>query len=142
MVIDAEARLAELLKTNPAAKEEWERDFKLKDDPRITKSGKFLRKTSLDELPQIFNVLKGEMSLVGPRPIIKKEIERYGKYIDDYYTVRPGITGMWQVSGRSDVGYDERVQMDTWYVRNWNIWFDVVLLWRTFKVVASKKGAY
>jgi Undecaprenyl-phosphate galactose phosphotransferase WbaP len=142
MVVDAEERLQELLKTDPAAQKEWKQDFKLKNDPRITKSGRFLRRTSLDELPQIFNVLKGEMSLVGPRPIIKKEIERYGKYIDDYYMVRPGITGMWQVSGRSDVGYDERVQMDSWYVRNWNIWFDIVLLWRTFKVVIDKKGAY
>ena len=142
MVVDAEERLKELLQKNPAAKEEWDRDFKLKDDPRITKSGKFLRATSLDELPQFFNVLKGEMSLVGPRPIVDAEIIRYGKYIDDYYMVRPGITGMWQVSGRSDVGYEERVQMDTWYVRNWNIWFDIVLLWRTFKVVFERKGAY
>ena len=108
----------------------------------ITKLGKFLRKTSLDELPQIFNVLKGEMSLVGPRPIIQDEVPRYGKYIEDYYMVRPGITGMWQTSGRNDIDYDERVQMDTWYVRNWNIWFDIVLLWRTFSVVLNKKGAY
>ena len=142
MCVDADKKLEELLRTNPAAKAEWEKDFKLKDDPRITKSGAFLRKTSLDELPQIFNVLKGEMSLVGPRPIITAEVPRYGKYIQDYYMVRPGITGMWQTSGRSDIDYDERVQMDTWYVRNWNIWFDVVLLWRTFKVVISKKGAY
>ena len=142
MCVDAEERLTELLRTNPAARAEWEKDFKLKDDPRITKSGKFLRETSLDELPQIFNVLKGEMSLVGPRPIIQAEIPRYGKYIEDFYMVRPGITGMWQTSGRSDVSYDERVQMDTWYVRNWNVWFDVVLLWRTFKVVINKKGAY
>ena len=142
MCVDADKKLEELLKTNPAAKAEWDKDFKLKDDPRITKSGTFLRKTSLDELPQIFNVLKGEMSLVGPRPIITEEIPRYGKYIEDYYMVRPGITGMCQTSGRSNVDYDERVQMDTWYVRNWNIWFDIVLLWRTFKVVANKKGAY
>lgn len=142
MCVDAKEKLEELLKNNPAAREEWEKDFKLKDDPRVTRSGAFLRKTSLDELPQIFNVLKGEMSLVGPRPIIKAEVPRYDKYIEDYYMVRPGITGMWQTSGRSDVDYDERVQMDTWYVRNWNIWFDVVLLWRTFKVVVSKKGAY
>jgi lipopolysaccharide/colanic/teichoic acid biosynthesis glycosyltransferase len=114
----------------------------LKNDPRITRSGAFLRKTSLDELPQLFNVLKGEMSLVGPRPIIRKEVPRYGKFIEDYYMVRPGITGMWQTSGRSDIDYDERVQMDTWYVRNWNVWFDVVLIWRTFSVVFGKKGAY
>ena len=130
------------LETDPEVRAEWEKDFKLKNDPRITKSGTFLRKTSLDELPQIFNVLKGEMSLVGPRPIIQDEVPRYGKYIGDYYMVRPGITGMWQTSGRNDIDYDERVQMDTWYVRNWNIWFDIVLLWRTFSVVLNKKGAY
>ena len=142
MCVDADVKLKELLANDPEARAEWEKDFKLKSDPRITKSGSFLRKTSLDELPQIFNVLKGEMSLVGPRPIIQDEVPRYGKYIDDYYMVRPGITGMWQTSGRSDIEYDERVQMDTWYVRNWNIWFDIVLLWRTFNVVLNKKGAY
>ena len=142
MCVDAEQKLKELLEKDPVAKAEWEKDFKLKEDPRITRSGAFLRKTSLDELPQIFNVLKGEMSLVGPRPIIRDEVPRYGKYIYDYYMVRPGITGMWQTSGRSDIDYDERVQMDTWYVRNWNIWFDIVLLWRTFKVVLAGKGAY
>jgi len=142
MCVDAEEKLKNLLKHDPQAKEEWEKDFKLKEDPRITKSGDFLRKTSLDELPQIFNVLKGEMSLVGPRPIVEAEVVRYSKYIADYYMVRPGITGIWQTSGRSDVTYDERVQMDTWYVRNWNVWLDIILLWRTFKVVIDKKGAY
>ena len=142
MCVDAEEKLKNLLKHDPQAKAEWEKDFKLKEDPRITKSGDFLRKTSLDELPQIFNVLKGEMSLVGPRPIVEAEVVRYSKYIADYYMVRPGITGIWQTSGRSDVTYDERVQMDTWYVRNWNVWLDIVLLWRTFKVVIDKKGAY
>jgi len=142
MCVDADQKLKELLEKDPAAREEWEKDFKLKNDPRITHSGAFLRKTSLDELPQLFNVLKGEMSLVGPRPIIQKEVPRYGKFIEDYYMVRPGITGMWQTSGRSDIDYDERVQMDTWYVRNWNVWFDVVLVWRTFSVVLGKKGAY
>ena len=142
MCVDAEVKLKKLLATDPKAQAEWEKDFKLKDDPRITKSGDFLRKTSLDELPQIFNVLKGEMSLVGPRPIVEAEIVRYGKYIADYYMVRPGITGIWQTSGRSEVTYDERVQMDTWYVRNWNVWLDIILLWRTFKVVIDKKGAY
>ena len=142
MCVDADIKLKELLETNPEARAEWAKDFKLKHDPRITKSGAFLRRTSLDELPQIFNVLKGEMSLVGPRPIIRDEIPRYGKYIQDYYMVRPGITGMWQTSGRSDIDYAERVQMDTWYVRNWNVWFDIVLLWRTFNVVLRGKGAY
>ena len=111
-------------------------------DSYITKSGAFLRKTSLDELPQLLNVLKGEMSLVGPRPIIRDEVERYGKWIADFYMVRPGVTGMWQTSGRSDVSYDERVQMDSWYVRNWSVWFDIVLIWRTVGVVLGKRGAY
>ena len=90
----------------------------------------------------IFNVLKGEMSLVGPRPIIQDELERYGSYVEDYLMVKPGITGMWQVSGRSDIDYTERVMLDSWYVRNWNIWLDIVLLWRTFDVVFKRKGAY
>lgn len=142
MCVDADIKLKELLDNDPEARAEWEKDFKLKNDPRITRSGAFLRKTSLDELPQVFNVIKGEMSLVGPRPIISDEVPRYGKYIEDYYMVRPGMTGIWQTSGRSDVDYNERVQLDSWYVRNWNIWFDIVLIWRTFGVVLHKKGAY
>ena len=142
MCVDAKEKLEQLLKTDPKAKAEWEKDFKLKNDPRITKSGAFLRKTSLDELPQIFNVLKGEMSLVGPRPIIRDEMARYGEYIEDYLMVKPGITGMWQVSGRSDTDYKQRVQLDSWYVRNWSVWLDVMLLWRTGKIVFQCKGAY
>ena len=142
MCVDAKEKLEQLLANDPEAKAEWEKDFKLKNDPRITKSGAFLRKTSLDELPQIFNVLKGEMSLVGPRPIIRDEMIRYGEYIDDYLMVKPGITGMWQVSGRSDTGYKERVQLDSWYVRTWSVWLDVMLLWRTMKIVIKCKGAY
>lgn len=142
MCVDADAKLAKLLANDPAAREEWERDFKLKNDPRITKSGAFLRKTSLDELPQLFNVLRGEMSLVGPRPIIQKELARYGEFVDDYLMVKPGITGMWQVNGRSDTTYEERVQMDSWYVRNWNVWLDFMLLWRTVKAVFKCEGAY
>ena len=142
MYEDAEEQLHDILEMDEALRQEWEANFKLKNDPRVTRSGDFLRRTSLDELPQIFNVLKGEMSLVGPRPIVRREIPYYGKFIDDYYMVRPGITGMWQTSGRSDTGYTERVQMDTWYVRNWDFWFDIVLLWRTMKVVVQQKGAY
>ncbi len=142
MVSNSKEVLKRHLAENPEAKEEWDRDFKLKDDPRITKIGAFLRKTSLDELPQVLNVIKGDMSLVGPRPIVKEEIEKYGDYIHDFYLVPPGITGLWQVSGRSDTTYEERVQMDSWYVRNWSIWVDIVLLCRTFKVVFGKKGAY
>ena len=142
MCVDAKEKLEQLLANDPEARAEWEKDFKLKNDPRIIKSGAFLRKTSLDELPQIFNVLKGEMSLVGPRPIIRDEMQRYGEYIDDYLMVKPGITGMWQVSGRSDTGYKERVQLDSWYVRNWSVWLDLMLLWRTMKIVIKCKGAY
>jgi Undecaprenyl-phosphate galactose phosphotransferase WbaP len=142
MVTNAQDILEDYLKENSVAREEWEKDFKLKNDPRVTSIGNFLRKTSLDELPQLFNVIKGEMSLVGPRPIINKEVPKYGEYIHDYYLVRPGITGYWQVSGRSDVDYDSRVQMDSWYVRNWSFWQDIVLLIKTIGVVFGRKGAY
>lgn len=142
MCIDAKEKLAELLENDPVAKAKWERDFKLKNDPRITKSGAFLRRTSLDELPQIFNVLKGDMSLVGPRPVIEEELERYGEYVNDYLMVKPGITGMWQINGRNDTSYAERVCMDSWYVRNWSIWIDNLILWRTLKSVIRCKGAY
>lgn len=142
MCVDADERLAELLAKDEIARKEWERDFKLKNDPRITKSGAFLRKTSLDELPQIFNVLRGEMSLVGPRPVVYEELSRYKEFVGDYFMVRPGITGLWQVSGRSDTTYEERVQMDSWYVRNWSVWLDVMLLCRTVKAVIAGKGAY
>jgi len=142
MVPNAERVLQEYLANDPSAKEEWNNGFKLKDDPRVTRVGKFLRKTSLDELPQIWNVLIGQMSLVGPRPIVDAEIEKYGEYIRDYYLVPPGITGMWQVNGRSDTTYPERVAMDTWYVRNWSVWIDLVYLFKTVKIVLERKGAY
>jgi len=143
MYHDAEERFDELLKKSPEAASEWERNYKLKEDPRITKVGAFLRKTSLDELPQLFNVLRGEMSLVGPRPVTRKEI-------DDYYReaaklcfgVPPGITGLWQVSGRSSTGYTHRIALDSWYVRNWNIWLDIVILLKTVKIVIKKEGAW
>lgn len=142
MIPNAQEALEKYLKDNPEARKEWEESFKLKDDPRITSIGHFLRKTSLDELPQIFNVLKGEMSLVGPRPIVREEIEKYGSYIKDFELVPPGITGVWQVSGRSDTTYDERVQMDSWYVHNWSVWIDIVYLIRTLRVVIKREGAY
>ena len=142
MCVDADQKLKEYLAANPEARKEWEAEFKLKDDPRVTRVGKVLRKTSLDELPQLFNVLIGQMSLVGPRPIVTAEIPKYGPYIKDFYMVHPGITGMWQVNGRSDTTYEERVQMDSWYVRNWGVWLDIMLLWRTFGVVLQHKGAY
>ena len=142
MVPNAQEALEIYLKENPEAREEWERDFKLKDDPRVTKIGKFLRKTSLDELPQLWNVLIGDMSLVGPRPIVRAEVEKYGEYINDFYLVPPGITGVWQVSGRSDTTYEERVLMDSWYVHNWSVWIDIVYLVKTVFAVIKSKGAY
>ena len=142
MVPDAQKRLEEYLAANPEAKKEWEENFKLEHDPRVTKLGAFLRRTSLDELPQLWNVIMGDMSLVGPRPIVQAEVPKYGPYIREYYMVPPGITGMWQVSGRSDTTYEERVAMDTWYVRNWSVWIDLVFLFKTIKAVACGKGAY
>ena len=142
MVVDSKERLEKYLADNPEAREEWEREFKLKDDPRVTKIGAFLRRSSLDELPQLFNVIKGEMSLVGPRPIVRDEIVKYGEFIEDFYLVPPGMTGLWQISGRSDTTYEERVQMDSWYVRNWSIWLDIFYLFKTVQVVLRGKGAY
>lgn len=142
MVVDSEQVLKELLDRDPSANQEWTRDFKLKNDPRITPIGKFLRQTSLDELPQLFNVLKGDMSLVGPRPIIRDEIDRYGDGARFYFEARPGITGLWQISGRNDVDYSRRVALDTWYVQNWSIWHDVIILFKTLPVVLRRDGAY
>ena len=142
MCVDAKQMLEKYLRENPEARMEWERDFKLKNDPRVTPIGEFLRRTSLDELPQIFNVLKGEMSLVGPRPIVQEEVPRYGKHIKKYYSVKPGITGLWQVSGRSDISYSERVALDVEYVVNRNLLKDIQILIKTFDVVFRKKGAY
>jgi len=142
MVPNAEKVLADLLARDPVAREEWDKDFKLRNDPRITPIGAFLRKTSLDELPQLFNVLAGEMSLVGPRPIVRKEVVRYGDDITYYNALKPGITGLWQVSGRNDVDYASRVALDTWYARNWSLWYDLVILLKTVKVVFRRDGAY
>lgn len=142
MRVDAEEQLRELLATDPALRLEWEREFKLKDDPRISEIGHFLRRTSLDELPQLFNVIKGEMSLVGPRPVVRKELEKYGDDVDYFLMVRPGMTGLWQVSGRNDVDYDTRVYLDTWYVKNWSLWYDIAILFKTIKVVLRRDGAY
>ena len=142
MVPNAQEILQDYLAKNPEARREWEESFKLTNDPRVTKLGGFLRKTSLDELPQLWNVIKGDMSLVGPRPIVRKEIERYGEYFREYSMVLPGITGMWQASGRSDTTYEERVAMDTWYVRNWSVWLDIMYLAKTFTAVIFGKGAY
>ena len=142
MIPNAQEALEKYLAENPEARKEWEESFKLTNDPRVTKLGNILRKTSLDEMPQLWNVIKGDMSLVGPRPIVAKEIERYGEYFREYAMVTPGITGMWQASGRSDTTYEERVEMDTWYVRNWSVWIDLMYLFKTVKIVFTGKGAY
>lgn len=142
MQTNAAELLKELLARDPEARAEWERDFKLKNDPRITPIGHFLRKTSLDELPQLWNVLRGDMSLVGPRPVVDAELERYGAQVDHYLKAKPGITGLWQISGRNDITYDTRVYLDSWYVKNWSFFNDVVILVRTVKVIIKRDGAY
>jgi len=132
----------EILEAYPDLHDELETNFKLKDDPRVTMIGKILRKTSLDELPQLINVLRREMSLVGPRIITPAEVEKYEKWDINLMTVRPGITGLWQVSGRSDVTYEERVRLDMHYIRNWTIWLDIQLLFQTIPAVLRRRGAY
>ncbi|MDD4649696.1 MAG: undecaprenyl-phosphate galactose phosphotransferase WbaP [Desulfoplanes sp.] len=141
MIQDADKVLATYLTENPDLREEWEQTQKLQHDPRITRLGRILRKTSLDELPQLWNVIKGELSLVGPRPIVQDEVEKYQEAFSLYKKVRPGITGLWQVSGRSDTSYDQRVNLDTYYVRNWSIWFDIYILALTPRAVLSGHGA-
>ncbi|HYE48453.1 MAG TPA: undecaprenyl-phosphate galactose phosphotransferase WbaP, partial [Azospirillaceae bacterium] len=142
MVTDSDAVLRRLLDSDPEARAEWERDFKLRNDPRITPIGRFLRRTSLDELPQLINVFRGEMSLVGPRPIVEAEMVRYADDIRYYLETRPGITGLWQVSGRNDASYAQRVKLDAWYVKNWSLWHDITILLKTVRVVLTAKGAY
>ncbi|HHV6866309.1 TPA: undecaprenyl-phosphate galactose phosphotransferase WbaP, partial [Haemophilus influenzae] len=142
LIVNSKEVLDELLRTDPQARAEWEKDFKLKNDPRITKIGAFIRKTSLDELPQLFNVLKGEMSLVGPRPIVIDELERYEENVDYYLMAKPGMTGLWQVSGRNNVDYNTRVYFDSWYVKNWSLWNDIAILFKTVNVVLKRDGAY
>ncbi|MBU6475197.1 MAG: undecaprenyl-phosphate galactose phosphotransferase WbaP [Alphaproteobacteria bacterium] len=142
MAVNAREMLDELLKSNPTLRKEYEETYKLKDDPRVTKIGKFLRKTSLDELPQLLNVLQGHMSLTGPRPIVEDEKKYYAEKIREYLSVRPGLTGLWQVSGRSDTGYKQRVYLDGWYVRNWSLWNDLIIFFKTVTVVLKRKGAY
>jgi exopolysaccharide production protein ExoY len=142
MAVDAEARLSELLQNDPAARREWDRDHKLKNDPRITPIGNFLRKSSLDELPQLFNVLTGEMSLVGPRPIVIGEVARYGRYFQQYCSVRPGITGLWQISGRNDVTYRRRVAMDVTYARAQSYRLNMRILIGTVPSVLLARGSY
>jgi Undecaprenyl-phosphate galactose phosphotransferase WbaP len=142
MVPNAERILESHLKQNPKALLEWQQTQKLKNDPRVTRIGNFIRRISLDELPQLWNVLKGEMSLVGPRPVTPDELERYGEGKNQYLSVQPGLTGLWQVSGRNNTSYTERVQFDEYYARNWSIWLDIYILFRTIWVVLNRQGAY
>lgn len=141
MYADADARLANLLASDPAARDEWTRKFKLRHDPRITPFGRILRKTSLDEIPQLFNVLAGEMAMVGPRPIVADEIEYYGENFRLFSRVKPGVTGLWQVSGRSETDYARRVSLDSYYVLNWTPWMDLWILLRTVASVVLMRGA-
>ncbi|MBI5100506.1 MAG: undecaprenyl-phosphate galactose phosphotransferase WbaP [Nitrospirae bacterium] len=143
MYEDAEERLGAILEKDAVARDQWEQRWKLSDDPRVTRMGRFLRTTSLDELPQILNVLKGEMSLVGPRPVTQEEIDIYYKDLAALcFRVLPGITGLWQVSGRSNTGYDYRISLDLWYVKNWNLWLDIVIILKTIRIVLKRDGAY
>ncbi|MGC1308261.1 MAG: undecaprenyl-phosphate galactose phosphotransferase WbaP [Phormidesmis sp.] len=142
MVVNADRALERYFQSCPDARLDWEKDQKLREDPRITRIGRFLRRTSLDEMPQLWNVLRGEMSMVGPRPIVQDEVWRYADKFDLYLQVLPGLTGLWQVSGRNNVTYDERVNFDTYYVRNWSVWLDIYILMRTVKVVLAGDGAY
>ena len=142
MVLNSEQVLNELLARDEIAKAEWEKDFKLKNDPRVTKIGAFIRQTSVDELPQLFNVLIGQMSLVGPRPVVTDELVYYKENLDYYLMAKPGMTGLWQVSGRNDVDYDTRVYFDSWYVKNWSLWNDIAILFKTITAVRKRVGAY
>ena len=141
MYQDADARLKKLLAENPELKKEWDENFKLKNDPRVTPLGRILRKTSLDELPQFVNVLRGEMAVIGPRPIVEDEVEYYGKHYEVFSRVKPGITGLWQVSGRSETTYEQRIILDMYYVNNWSIWLDYYIFLKTIKVVLTGRGA-
>jgi lipopolysaccharide/colanic/teichoic acid biosynthesis glycosyltransferase len=142
MVTDADRVLHRLLDSDRQIKEEWLRDHKLRDDPRITRIGRFLRKTSLDELPQLWNVLRGDMSLVGPRPVVPDELRRYGNKVATFLSARPGITGLWQISGRNNTDYRKRVALDVCYVRSRSLLLDGYILAKTLRVVFTTRGAY
>jgi Undecaprenyl-phosphate galactose phosphotransferase WbaP len=142
MVLNGDEVLRGYLESHPEEKTVWEETQKLRRDPRITRVGRIIRKTSVDELPQLWNVLRGEMSLVGPRPFLQNQIEMYGPTFELYKRVRPGITGLWQVSGRNQLGFSERVRLDAYVIQNWSVWLDVYILARTIKAVITAKGAY
>jgi lipopolysaccharide/colanic/teichoic acid biosynthesis glycosyltransferase len=142
MHLNADQALAEYLDSNPQARLEWDQTQKLRADPRITRVGKWLRKLSIDEVPQLYNVLRGEMSLVGPRPIMTDQVRPYGQSFETYTGVRPGLTGLWQVSGRNATTFKERTRFDLYYVHNWSIWLDLYIISRTVWVILSRDGAY
>lgn len=142
MVCDGDEALARYLQENDAARQEWDSTQKLKSDPRVTALGSFLRKTSLDEIPQLFNVIRGDMSVVGPRPIVQAESRFYGKHLPLYLSTRPGITGFWQISGRNDLSYGARVELDARYVRNWSLLTDVGVVIKTLPAVLMRRGSY
>lgn len=141
MYADADQRLDRLLNESPQLAQEWQAKFKLDEDPRITPVGNFLRKSSLDELPQLFNVIRGEMAMIGPRPIVEKEIPYYQNNYEAFCRVKPGISGLWQVSGRNNTSYEQRVALDMYYIFNWSLWLDLYILGKTFFTVISRKGA-
>ena len=142
MCKDADKKLDVILAKNPDMREQWERERKFVDDPRVTPFGKFIRKTSIDELPQFWNILAGEMSFIGPRPVTEGELIKYGTQADYILSVTPGLSGMWQTSGRSDTEYEERITLDTYYIQNWSVWLDIWLIIKTVWVVFKRKGAY
>jgi Undecaprenyl-phosphate galactose phosphotransferase WbaP len=142
MIADAEQKLQKIIENDPVLKTEWENTQKLQNDPRITGFGRFLRRTSIDEFPQLINILKGEMSLVGPRPIVDEEIPKYGEDYSRIFSVKPGLTGLWQVSGRSHADYHDRISYDTYYLQNWSVWLDLWIIYKTIGVVFNGKGAY
>jgi len=142
MCVDSAQVLEDYLEANPDARKEWRENHKLKRDPRVTRVGAFLRRMSLDELPQFWNVLAGTMSLVGPRPIVAAEVEKYGDNFDEYCKVKPGLTGLWQVSGRNEVSYEERVRLDCKYVHSWSLLADAKIMSRTLSSVVNQDGAY
>ncbi len=141
MCIGADEKLKEYLASNEEARKEFKKTHKLQNDPRITKIGNFLRKTSLDELPQMINILKGDMSFVGPRPVVEKEVEEYGEKKEKFLSVKPGLTGYWQVNGRSNTTYEERMEMELYYVDNCSLWLDIKIFFKTFITVFKKEGA-
>lgn len=142
MAADADVQLQRYLDQNPDMAEEWAKSQKLRDDPRLTRLGPFLRKTSLDELPQILNIFLGQMTLVGPRPIVASEKCKYGRYFEEYCEVRPGLTGLWQTSGRNNTTYSQRVAYDHYYINHWSVWLDFWIMAKTIPVAISGRGAY